>query len=631
MTFKIENVNENLLVIKYLENIIEIKFNENSEKSTEKYNYSIIMTVKSTINSEKTIFFGNIFCQKQIEEIKNLNINYKENSYAFNKILSPRRDKVSDREILISRFIDKCIRPLKNYNQDISLNIILLKYSAFFDTQFYAAILASVLYKKLFNVEISIAHLIEKDRKIIFNPKNLESFHTNIMIAADSEKILAIEMESIPITTIKLLNYFNKLFPISESFLKIINIIPSIFNDEIKQKININSLTLSKIVDYLNNNDFITEEKRRNYCAFLIKNNTRLDTSRKFDEIRTIQINDIEIDNSVIFSRGETSVISFVDIAKGFDKFKLGEYFSQDNNLVCHYIFNQFTGENKKGLRREIGHSDFIRKALQSSIHSNLNLRMFFEVLSANGSSSSASICAGSLALRKINIISSAIAAISIGCIVHEENHLFISDITHDEDEISAIDFKIAGLNYKNKIHITAIHMDSKIGIKKTLIEDLLKLAEQNLKNILDKMDIKLESNQRVLLENIDSSYVGSFIGPKGANINKIIELTKSFIKINDQGNVLILTENKDKILPFINFYKKTLNKNDLINFICKETAENSNIITTYTHVLNIEKPISLQKDCIYEAKVMNWQTKLVKFIKKSEEFNKKPENQKIN
>lgn len=183
----------------------------------------------------------------------------------------------------------------------------------------------------------------------------------------------------------------------------------------------------------------------------------KLNRTRKLDEIRKINI----FTTPTVFQRGKTSVLSIIQ---------------KDIKFNSQYVFNH---NSKYSNRREIGHSNLIKSAFKNYI--NEPIKLIAEVLSADGSSSAASVCAHSINLRNKGYLSELIAGISLGNI----NNQWIVDMTEEEDNESIMDFKIFG----TKTHISAIHLDTKKYIYLDDLSTILTLGQKKLIEIINKMN----------------------------------------------------------------------------------------------------------------------------------------------
>jgi polyribonucleotide nucleotidyltransferase len=289
----------------------------------------------------------------------------------------------------------------------------------------------------------------------------------------------------------------------------------------------------------------------------ILEENRRLD-GRKPDEIRPISC---EIGllprthGSSLFTRGQTQALAVTTLGTKMDEQKMdaleGEFYK---SYMLHYNFPPFcVGEVKpiRGTsRREIGHGNLAERALKNIIPGDsifpYTVRVVSDVLESNGSSSMATVCAGSLSLMDAGVpVKDAVAGIAMGLVKEGDRIAILSDILGDEDHLGDMDFKIAG----TAKGITAFQMDIKIsGISLEIIRKALVQAKQGRLHILEIMNQTISKPKaelssyapRIISMKVDNEFIGMIIGPGGRNIRDIIEKTGAAIDINDDGIVTI-------------------------------------------------------------------------------------------
>lgn len=289
--------------------------------------------------------------------------------------------------------------------------------------------------------------------------------------------------------------------------------------------------------------------------------------NRKLDEIRPIsaQIDLLErVHGSALFKRGLTHILSTVTLSSPGEELVLREVeYEGVKHFIHHYNFPPFsTGEigSSKGVsRREIGHGELAEKALRNLIPSQeefpYTIRVVSEVLSSNGSTSMASVCASSLALMSAGVpIKKHVAGISCGLVYeNDENYEILTDIQGPEDFFGAMDFKVAG-TYEG---VTAIQLDVKIeGLNLKQIEEALERAKKARKQILDYMFSIIDQPRKTLspyapkieVLKIDPLKIGLVIGTGGKTINEIITTTQVKIDIQPDGTVYIIGDDLENI-----------------------------------------------------------------------------------
>ena len=222
--------------------------------------------------------------------------------------------------------------------------------------------------------------------------------------------------------------------------------------------------------------------------------------------------------------------------------------------LCCITIFPGFcTGEvkpNRGVSRREVGHGNLAERAIKQVMPTEklfpYTVRIVSDVLESNGSSSMATVCAGSLACMDAGVpVKSAVAGIAMGLIKEGDQVAVLTDILGDEDHMGDMDFKVAG----TREGITAFQMDIKIGgISTKIMREALQRAQDGRFFILDKMQAVLEQPRpelsayapRIMTVKIPVDSIGIFIEPGGKNTRDSVERTETTIDINDDGTVTI-------------------------------------------------------------------------------------------
>jgi polyribonucleotide nucleotidyltransferase len=321
--------------------------------------------------------------------------------------------------------------------------------------------------------------------------------------------------------------------------------------------------------------DILKEASRR----LVLDEQTRLD-GRKPDEIRPILC---EIDplpathGSALFTRGETQSLTTVTLGTKLDEKIIDEVLNQGSEkFTLHYNFPPFsTGEAKpaRGIsRREIGHGNLAHRALKNMMPSDdenpYAIRVVSDILESNGSSSMATVCAGTLALMDAGIkLRKPVSGIAMGLITDKETkkYAILSDILGDEDHLGDMDFKVAG----TRDGITATQMDIKVeGLSFEIMEKALEQAKAGRMHILNIMSETISEPRpelkphapRIEMLSIPKEMIGALIGPGGKVIQEIQRETGATIiveEINGRGDVNIFGENKEVITAALEWVKK--------------------------------------------------------------------------
>lgn len=297
---------------------------------------------------------------------------------------------------------------------------------------------------------------------------------------------------------------------------------------------------------------------------------------RKLDEIReiSVDVNALPYSHGTgLFQRGTTQVLSILTLASpGMEQWvETMEIELTKKRFMHHYAFPPYSvgevGRMGGTGRRDIGHGALAERALIPVIPSKeefpYTIRMVSETLASNGSSSMGSVCGSSLALMDGGVpIKSGVAGIAMGVMFDEQgkNYKILTDIQGPEDHHGDMDFKVAG----TKDGVTAMQMDVKVeGITVEVLDHALAQAKKARLEILEKMNALIAKPRpelsplapRVKTIKIDPEKIGAVIGKGGETINKIIELTKAEIDIEDDGSIFITcvsAEGMDRAIKMI-------------------------------------------------------------------------------
>jgi len=289
----------------------------------------------------------------------------------------------------------------------------------------------------------------------------------------------------------------------------------------------------------------------------ILDDKIRLD-GRKTDEIRPIWS---EVDylpsahGSAVFTRGETQSITTVTLGTKMDAKLIDDVLKKGNDkFLLHYNFPAFsTGDarpNRGTSRREVGHGNLAHRALKGMLPAEddmpYTLRIVSDILESNGSSSMATVCAGTLALMDAGIqIKKPVSGIAMGLITDKDSDKFavLSDILGDEDHLGDMDFKVTG----TRDGITATQMDIKVeGLSYEILSQALDQARTGRLHILDKINETMSApnpdykphTPRIERIEIPKDMIGAVIGPGGKVIQEIQKETNSTITIEEIENV---------------------------------------------------------------------------------------------
>ncbi|MAO02260.1 MAG: polyribonucleotide nucleotidyltransferase [Flavobacteriales bacterium] len=532
-----------------------------------------------------------------------------------------REARPTDQEILVMRLVDRILRPMfpSDYHAEVQIMISLNSHDPNVKPDALAALAASsalAISDIPFNGPISEVRVARINNNFIINPSSeqLESADIDLMVGASSDSVAMVEgemnevsedemIEAIKIAhdaikkqceaQIKLANKISTSSPkrtychenhdeelktrIKKDTYDLVYNIASqgLSKDERKEKFNnikqewILKLSDEEIEKYDENhiNTYYHDVEKEAIRTLVLNEGKRLD-GRTTSEIRPIWC---EIDylptphGSAVFTRGETQSLTTVTLGSATDVNRLdGVTFQGHEDFYLHYNFPPFsTGEARmlRGTsRREIGHGNLAQRALKKVIPENnpYTVRIVSDILESNGSSSMATVCAGTLALMDAGIkISKPVSGIAMGLISDKDGkYAILSDILGDEDHLGDMDFKVTG----TKDGITACQMDIKIqGLSYDILSKALHQAKEGRLHILEKItDVISEPREnlkpqtpKIIVLKVPKSTIGGIIGPGGKIIQELQASTETNIsveEVDEQGIVEILGTNQEKI-----------------------------------------------------------------------------------
>lgn len=307
----------------------------------------------------------------------------------------------------------------------------------------------------------------------------------------------------------------------------------------------------------------------------ILNDRVRLD-GRGLEDVRPL---DMEVDvlptphGAALFTRGETQSLTTVTLGTPLDELLVetaGKSF--DSKFYLHYNFPPFSTGEVKFLRgpgrREIGHGKLAERSLKQMMPSGdyaYTVRVVSDILESNGSSSMATVCAGSLALMDAGVpVPKHVAGVAMGLITKEGKYAVLTDILGDEDHLGDMDFKVTG----TRDGICGIQMDIKVdGLSMDIMRNALEQARRGRMHILDAMyncigqhreEVKPHAPRMVKMF-IDREFIGAVIGPGGKVIQEIQRETGTTInieEINNQGEVSIFGSEKEKVQKAHNWIK---------------------------------------------------------------------------
>ncbi len=532
-----------------------------------------------------------------------------------------REARPTDQEILVMRLVDRILRPIfpSDYHADVQLMISLNSHDENISPDSLAALAASsalAVSDIPFNGPISEVRIVRVAGKFIVNPSpaQMEEADIDLMVGASADSVAMVEgemsevSEADMIEAIKIAHNAIKVQCTAQLELaaKIEKANPKreycheTHDEELREKVK--KATYNKVYEVAKaglgkderssrftavkeefiatlSEEEVTEKvgligsyyhdvEKEAVRNLVLNEGIRLD-GRKTTDIRPIWC---EIDylpsphGSAIFTRGETQSLTTVTLGTKMDVNRLdGVTYQGHESFYLHYNFPPFsTGEARflRGTsRREIGHGNLAQRALKKMIpvENPYTVRIVSDILESNGSSSMATVCAGTLALMDAGIkIEKPVSGIAMGLITDKDSGKFavLSDILGDEDHLGDMDFKVTG----TADGITACQMDIKVqGLSYDILEQALNQAKEGRLHILSKLteviekprtELKPQTPKIVILE-IPKSTIGGVIGPGGKAIQEMQEATETVITIEEidgHGRVEILGTDQAKI-----------------------------------------------------------------------------------
>ncbi|MDD3567398.1 MAG: polyribonucleotide nucleotidyltransferase [Bacteroidales bacterium] len=530
-----------------------------------------------------------------------------------------REARPSDYEVLIARLVDRALRPLfpDDYHAETFVTINLI--SAEKDTPpdalaGLAASAALAISDVPFNGPISEVRVVRVDGKFVINPtfSQIETADIDMMVGATYDNILMVEGEMNEVSEAEMLEAIKfaheeiKKHCVAQMELaKELGVVKREYcheNNDEELRAQVKEFCYDKVYKVAKSmlskhersdafeairEEFLQTlpEEDRDAKASLVKRyyhdveknamrNMILDESIRLDGRKTDQIRPIECEidylpsahGSALFTRGETQSLTTITLGTKLDEKIIDEVLQRGTEkFVLHYNFPPFsTGDARpyRGVsRREIGHGNLAHRALKRMVptgESNpYTVRVVSDILESNGSSSMATVCAGSLALMDAGIgIKKPVSGIAMGLISEPKGARFaiLSDILGDEDHLGDMDFKVTG----TKDGITATQMDIKVdGLPYEVLFQALNQAREGRLHILGKMNEVISEPKadlkphapRIEQFSIARDLIGAVIGPGGKIIQEIQRTTGATINIeevNNHGVVTVFADNMD-------------------------------------------------------------------------------------
>ena len=531
-----------------------------------------------------------------------------------------REGRASDYEILTARLVDRVLRPLfpENYHADTFVNITMFSSDGIDMPDALAGLAASAAIAVSdvpFHGPISEVRVARVDGEFVINPtfEQAERADIELMVGATYDNIMMVEGEMNEVSETELLDALKAAHEaIKAQCLVQKELAEAVGNVKREYCHEVNDEDLRKDVhdkcydkayavakagsadkhwrmdsfakieeEYL---ETIPEEEREEKAPLVARyyhdvekeamRRCVLDEGIRLDGRKTTEMRPIwcETDyrpgphGAAIFTRGETQALATCTLGTKLDEKILDDVLNQGKErFLLHYNFPPFsTGEAKpqRGVgRREIGHGNLAHRALKRMFPDNFpyTCRIVSDILESNGSSSMATVCAGTLALLDAGVkMKKPVAGIAMGLISDSESskYAILSDILGDEDHLGDMDFKVTG----TKDGITATQMDIKCdGLSYEILEKALNQAKEGRLHILNIINETIPAPRedykphvpRIETLVIPKEFIGAVIGPGGKIIQGIQEESGAIVTIEeegDHGNIEVAAPNKDAI-----------------------------------------------------------------------------------
>lgn len=553
-----------------------------------------------------------------------LQVEYKEKFSAYGRFpggFNKREGRASDYEILVSRLVDRALRPLfpDDYHADVFVSITL--YSAdgedMPDSLAGLAASAALAVSDIpFNGPISEVRVARVDNQFVINPTfaQLEEADMDIMVAATYDNIMMVEGEMKEVSEAELLEAMKVAHEAikvhCKAQMELAEEVGSTVKREYSHEENdeelkkaVHEACYEKAYAVASSGNANKHERQDNFNAIVESFKEQfseeelaekealidryyhdvekeamrrciLDEGKRLDGRVTTEIRPIwsEVDylpgshGSAIFTRGETQSLTTITLGTKLDEKIIDEVLDQSKDrFLLHYNFPPFsTGDARpsRGVsRREVGHGNLAHRALKGMLPDDFPyvLRVVSDILESNGSSSMATVCAGTLALMDAGVqIKRPVSGIAMGLIKNpgEDKYAILSDILGDEDHLGDMDFKVTGTTEG----ITATQMDIKVdGLSFEILENALNQAKEGRLHILNKIketlaepraDLK-DNAPRIEVIDVPKEFIGAIIGPGGKIIQNIQEQTSTIItieEVNNHGHIEVTAINKVSI-----------------------------------------------------------------------------------
>jgi polyribonucleotide nucleotidyltransferase len=567
-----------------------------------------------TVNMGETFVLATV-CAKTPEVLPGflpLQVEYREKDYAKSKIRSgyiKREARPSEREILIARLLDRTVRPMFPKDFQDEVQVVLTVHSV--DPAIGTVIPSMVAMSAALQLTglpcgdtVALSEVSYNGTEFSLKNYTEENHLLDLIVSGTRDAILMVESGSNELSEdviLKALEYGQEQYkPIIEaieslksllaveawSYKKLVDA-PDALKSEVEQSISegiadafgladkkqrqsaLADLAKSTLANYSDEQDIawvksIISNSEKSYVRKRILDGFNRIDGRDTETVRSLSSKVgflARTHGSSLFTRGETQALVTCTLGSESEGQRQDDYMGNEEKqlFMLHYNFPPYSvgevGMMGSTKRREIGHGNLARKALEAALPSFEDfpyaIRVVSEITESNGSSSMASVCGGSLAMMDAGVpLKSPVAGIAMGLVIENGRYKVLTDILGDEDHLGDMDFKVAGTG----TGITALQMDIKVkGITLEIMQQALKQAKDARLHILQSMNTTLSKSRenlskyapQVVSININPDKIRDVIGKGGATIREIIDTHKVEIDISDDGLVKVVGQDQ--------------------------------------------------------------------------------------
>ena len=511
----------------------------------------------ATVDIDGTVILATIVASSEPNDrdFFPLTVNYNEKTYAAGKIpggFFKREGRPTEKETLISRLIDRPLRPLfaSTYNQEVQIILTLVSLNPEIDPEIPALIAASTVVKLAglpFNGTLGAVKVGFENDQYILNPTStqLATSKLDLTVAGTSNAVLMVESEADQLTEKQMLDAVNFGHDNMQTIIKAIdeliaeagisqqearepednselyNLIKTSYGEKISSVYQIIEKQeryekLSVLKDEVIKNELNEEEDNSEMISKVFDNLKKdivreriLSGEKRIDGRDSNTVRPISVQTGVLprthgsalFTRGETQALVVTTLGTNKDAQIIDSLSGRiEDSFIFHYNFPPYSvgeiGMIGSPKRREIGHGKLARRGVQAVMPTQedfpYTVRVVSEITESNGSSSMASVCGSSLSMMDAGVpLKAPVAGIAMGLVKEGDRHVVLTDILGDEDHLGDMDFKVAG----TATGVNALQMDIKIdGITSDIMETALNQAREARLHILDEMNKELST-----------------------------------------------------------------------------------------------------------------------------------------